>query len=204
MNLSNRIRYRIRNIRLLSFCSLSFVLILFFTLCKQKQVPYSILEFTGSESVFNYSKSLYMVAHKSDSVNPTALLASDGDLIFYGEEFYIYRKSAGNKFQFNISDEGGYINGKISTLNLRKKNDVNPWFKVMKTADLSALEFLKIDSAIPEDYYPYLNDLAKIKPGIGLYYNGDLKDLSRLIKLFNPRYLIGEINHGSDFDLLSG
>jgi hypothetical protein len=74
----------------------------------------------------------------------------------------------------------------------------------MKTADVSALEFLKIDSAIPEDYYPYLNDLAEIKPRIGLYYEGDLKDLSRLIKLFNPRYLIGEINHESDFGLLSG
>jgi len=204
MNLLNKICHGNRNFQLFPFCSLFFVLMLLSASCKQKPEPYSILEFTGNEAVINYSKSLYMFSHKSDSINPTALLASDGDLIFYGDEVFIYRKSSGNKFQFNTSNEGGYINGKLSTLNLGRNKDAIKWFNQMKTADLSGLEFIKIDSLIPEDYYTYLADLANIKPGTGLYYEGDLNDISRVIKLFNPKYLVGEIIYGSDFDLLSG
>ena len=204
MNLLKKFCYGKRNFQFLSFSSFLFMVILFFDSCKLKPEPYTILEFTGGEAVMNYSKSLYMVSYKSDSVNPTALLASAGDLICYGDEFFVYRKSLGNKFQFNTSDEGGHINGKITTLNLRRSEDVIPWFKQMRTADLSALDFIKIDSLIPENLYPYLTDLAKIKQGIGLYYDGDLKDISRMIKLFNPKYLIGGIIYGSDFNLLSG
>jgi hypothetical protein len=181
-----------------------FVLILLFTSCKQKPDPYLILEYTGNKVVMNYSKSLYMFSHKADSVNPTALLASEGDLICYGDEFYIYHQSAGNKFQFSTSDEGEYINGKITTLTLQRSDDMIPWFKQIKTADLSSLEFIKIDSLVPESLYPYLSDLAKMRSGIGLYYEGDLNDISRVIKLLNPKYLIGETVSGRDFDLLSG
>lgn len=198
---------KIRNIngdfQILSLCFLLLSLILFFTSCKQKAEPFSILEFTGNEAVLNYSKSLYMISHSSDSVNPTALLASEGDMIFYGDELFIYRKSSGNKFQFNISNEGGYINGKMTTLNLRRSKDVIPWFKQMEAADLSMLEFIKIDSLIPEYYYPYLANLARIKPGTGICYDGDLNDISRVIKLFNPRFLIGATVSGGDFELLS-
>jgi hypothetical protein len=204
MNLLNKFCYGKINFQLLSSCTFLGVLILFFNSCKPQPEPYSILDFIGDEFVMNYSKSLYMVSYKSDSVNPTALLASEGDLICYGDEFFIYRRSIGNKFQFNTSDEGGYINGKITTLNLRRSNSVIPWFKQMKTADLSALEFIKIDSLVHESYYPYLTDLARIKPGIGLYYDGDLNDISGMIKLFNPRYIVGSIIYGRDFDLLSG
>lgn len=185
-------------------CPFFCMLILLFISCQQKPEPYSILEFTGNDAVMNYSKSLYMYSQKADSINPTALLAGEGDLICYGDEFFVYRKSLGNKFQFKISNEGGYINGKITTLNLMKSETVIPWFKQMKTTDLSALEFIKIDSAVHEKYYPYLTELASIKPGIGLYYDGDMNDISRMIKLFNPRYLVGEIIYGSDFKLLSG
>ena len=52
----------------------------------------------------------------------------------------------------------------------------------MKTADLSALDFIKIDTVIPESYYPYLTELAKIKPGIGLYYESDISDISGIDK----------------------
>jgi hypothetical protein len=203
MNLLNKNQHGKRNFQLFSFCPLLFALILFFTSCKQKPESYFILEFTGDEAVMNYTKSLYMYSHKSDSANPTAVLAEEGDLILYGDQFFIFRKSLGNKFQFYTTNEGGYINGKLTTLNLRKSDDVISWFNKMKTADLSALDFIKIDSAIPDNYYPYLTELAKVKPGIGLYYDGDFKDISEMIKLFNPRYLVGEIIYGSDFDLLA-
>jgi hypothetical protein len=189
--------------QLLSFFAYSFALILFLTSCNQKPEAYSIIEFTGGESVLNYSKSLYYVSFKSDSVSPAALLAGNNDLIFYGDGLFIYRKTLGNKFQFSNTKQGGYINGKLATLNLHKRNDMISWFKKMETTDLSWLEFMKVDSLIPEDYYPYLASLAKLKPGIGLYYDGDLNEISRLISLFNPKYLVGERVYSSDFKLLS-
>jgi hypothetical protein len=204
MALLNNLRHRKGIFHKPITCPFLFILVLLIISCQPKHEPYSILEFTGNDAVMNYSKSLYMYSQKADSINPTALLAGEGDLICYGDEFFVYRKSLGNKFQIKISNEGGYINGKITTLNLAKSETVMPWFKQMKTTDLSALEFIKIDSAVPEKYYPYLTDLASIKPGIGLYYDGDINDISRMIKLFNPRYLVSEIIYGSDFKLLSG
>ena len=125
MEAKNKICQRKGNICLLPFRGFLFVLILFFTSCKQKPEPYSILEFTGDENVMNYSKTLYIFSHKPDSAypDPAALLASDGDLISYGDDFFVYRKSLGNKLQLKSTDEGGYINGKISTLCLRRVSE---------------------------------------------------------------------------------
>ena len=130
MQIVNKIRSRKGYFCLLPFCLFLFVLIPFFTSCKQKPEPYSILEFTGDENVMNYSKTLYIFSHKPDSANPdpTALLAGEGDLILYGDDFFVYRKSLGNKFQLKTSDEGGYINGKMSTLCLRKSDKMIKWF----------------------------------------------------------------------------
>jgi hypothetical protein len=204
MNLLKKNRHGKRNFHPFSICSFLSVLIFFFASCKQKSEPYSILEFSGKEAIMNYSKSIYMFSHTPDSGNTTALLASDGDMICYGDNFFIYRKSLGNKFQVKSTDDGGYINGKMTTLNLRKRDGTIPWFKQMSTVDLSALEFIEIDSAIPEHYYPYLTDLAQLKPGIGLYYDGNLNDILRMVKLFNPRYLIGDEIYVNDYKLLSG
>jgi hypothetical protein len=202
MNLTDLINRGFRSFHSFIFCL--FVMVLLFTSCVPKPQPYAILEFTGNEIILNYSKSLFVYSQKSDSVNPAALLAGEGDLIYYGDELFIYRKSAGTKFQFNISKDGGYINGKITTLNLLKRNDATSWFKMMKTTDLSGLDFIKIDSLIPEIYYPYLATLAEMKPGIGIYYDGDISDISRLIKLFNPQYLVGETFNAHDSSLFSG
>jgi hypothetical protein len=204
MNILNKIRPIARIFPNLYLCPFLLVLILVFTSCKKKPETYSILEFNGTESVWNYSKSLYMFSHTPDSVNPAALLASEGDLIIYGEEFFVYTKPMGNKFSFFASEDGGYVNGKITTLNIRKSDNMLQWFEQIKAADLSQLEFIKIDTIIPENYYPYLADLAKIKPGLGLIYDSDIRDISRIIKLFNPRYLVGPVVYGRDFDLLSG
>jgi hypothetical protein len=204
MNSFNKIRNGKRNLKLPSFSLLIIVLILVLSSCKQKPEPYSILEFTGDESVMNYSKSLYMFSHTPDSANPAALIASDGDMICYGDKFFIFRKSQGNKFNVKSTSEGGYINSKLTCLELRKSDKMIQWFKNMNTTDLSALEFIKIDTLIPEAYYPYLTDLARLKPGIGLCYDGDLNDISVIVKIFNPKYLLGNIISVTDNKLLSG
>ena len=79
-----------------------------------------------------------------------------------------------------------------------------PWFEKMKTTDISELGFLYFDSIVSDSYIPYLTDLAKTKPNIGLGYEGSLKDMTRLFEIFKPEFLIGADLSREDFNLLSG
>lgn len=188
-----------------SFPSFLIVLILLITSCNDKPVPYSILEFTGKGYVLNYSKSYILMSHESDSENPTALLASIGDLIMYDDnKVFYYRKSAQNKFLFKTIDEVNYINEKIISINIPDNDDMISWFRQMKSTDISSLDFLYFESTVPESYFPYLTDLAKIKPDIGLGYGGELKDISRLFEIFNPGFVVGGTNSQEELNLLSG
>ena len=67
-----------------------------------------------------------------------------------------------------------------------------PWFEQMKSTDISELGFLYFDSIIAESYLPYLTDLAKTKPHIGLGYDGPLKDMTRLFEIFKPEFIVGD------------
>ena len=180
------------------------VTIMFISSCKEAQKPYPVVEFTGIDDVYNYSRSLDRLLHKSDSVNPVPVLAGKGDLIIYNDKFFYFMNSSQNKIQFQVKNDDGYVNGKINCLNINSRSDLIPWFKQMKTMDLSSLDCIQIDSIIPESYYPYLSELAQLRPGIGLFYEDELKDISRLIKIFNPRIIIGGSISGKNYNLLSG
>ena len=79
-----------------------------------------------------------------------------------------------------------------------------PWFEKMKTTDISELGFLYFHSIVSDSYIPYLTDLAKTKPHIGLGYEGSLKDMTRLFEIFKPEFLVGADISRRDFNLLSG
>ena len=181
------------------------LLIILITSCTGKPKNYSILEFTGEGGVMNYSKSLYLFSHNSDSVNPTALLAGAGDLIMYGDDRLLYcRETAQKRFSFKTIKNIDYINDKIYSVNIPKDEDMIPWFKQMNNTDISALEFLNFKSKILDCYIPFLTELAKTKSGIGLGYVGELSDLAGLFKIFNPGFIIGVTLSQKDFNLLSG
>jgi hypothetical protein len=74
----------------------------------------------------------------------------------------------------------------------------------LKEKDLSALQFVRFGSKMPESYLPYLTELAEIKPDAGIYFEGDFVDMAGLLKIFRPRYIVGPTLSRSDFDMLSG
>jgi hypothetical protein len=180
------------------------VLILLLTSCTGKKKPYSIIEFSGKGDLINYSKSFGMIGHKADSVNPTALLAGKNDLISYGDYLLYYKETSQNKFQFKTINNTVYINGKLTSINIPGNNDMIPWFKQMESTDISALNFLQFKSNVPEDYFPYLTDLAKLKPDIGLAFDGELPNSDRLLKIFNPQIIYGLNLSPDNFKMLSG
>jgi hypothetical protein len=173
--------------------------------CTSKPEPYSILEFTGKGAIYNYSRSIYPYLYASDSVRSTALLASEGDIIAYGENScFSYRAPSVRKFLLRNSKGEGFINDKINSLTIPSNDDLIPWFKQIHTIDISKLGFLFFDSIIAESYVPYLKDLATTKPNIGIGYAGAIKDMTRLFEIFKPEFIVGAGVSQADFNLLSG
>jgi hypothetical protein len=182
------------------------ILILAFSSCTSHPEPYSILEFSGKADIYNYSRSLFPILFESDSINSTALLANKGDIIVYGENscFYYSGESSQKNFSINIINDESYINEKISSITIPSDDAMIPWFNRMKFIDISSLGFLYFDSVINENYIPYLTDLSVNKPDVGLGYDGDFKDLARILEIFNPAFIVGTELYQEDFDLLAG
>jgi hypothetical protein len=174
------------------------------TACGPKPEPYAILEFDGESEIFNYSKSLKPIIYKTDSANPTALLVSEGDIIVYGLTRCLrYIESSQKVLTVKTADDIGFINGKIHSLIIPDNDEMIPWFKQLSSMDISALEYLEIESPFAESYLPYLSELAKIKPGVGIGYDGDLRELNKIADIFKPEFIISSYLAPEDFNLLS-
>jgi hypothetical protein len=74
----------------------------------------------------------------------------------------------------------------------------------MNDTDISDLGFLYFDSILAESYLPYITDLAKTKPEIGLGYDGPLMDMTPLFGIFKPEFIVGARVSQDEFDILSG
>ena len=181
-----------------------FSLILILTSCTSRPAPYSILEFTGAADINNFSKSHLLMLNKSDSINPTVIMGSKGDLFWCDENIFLYNDSSSqNRLIIKSTDSVLYVNDKIYSINIPDNNDMIPWFKNLNSRDLSLLQFINIKSKLPQNYLPYLTELAKIKPDAGLCFPGDFKDMAELLKIFNPRIIAGAGLSRSDFNQLS-
>jgi hypothetical protein len=192
-----------RNYTLFSF----FIgLILLLTSCTGKPEPYSILEIAGEGELFNnYSKSFMMTLYQPDSITPTAITGSIGDLFVTDMYAFIFNDTSSQKsLSFKQRDEGLYLNNKIVFIAIPNNDELLPWFENLNDKDLSALQFIGLSPEIPDIYLPYLSRLAEIKADAGLLYNGNFKEMSKFLKIFKPRYIVGADLQKSDFDLLSG
>lgn len=196
--------FRIWNYFQVSLWLLLLISLLAFDSCSHKPEPYSVVEVTGSGNVTNYSKSFYLMQSVSDSINHPAILATKGDMIISDEYVYIYDDTSQKRLEFDYHDSLLYVNNKITTVDIPGNNEMVKWFPDLKKEDLAELQFISFSSKIPESYLPFLTELSEIKPDAGLYYNGDFKDLTSLLKIFKPRYIVGPSLTQSDFDQLSG
>lgn len=182
------------------------IMILLLSSCSGRKKSFNILEFSGEEMVLNYSRSLFSTWSVSDSINPTAIVASDGDLIGYSDNrFLLYEEGSGqNKYTIRTDKNISFINEKVNSVTIPNNEDMLPWFKEMKSKDLSGLDFLYFNREIHENYIPLLTELAGIKPDISLGYGGDLADIEKMLKIFKPEFIIGGDLTQEDFQRLSG
>jgi hypothetical protein len=199
----NKFNMRHRCLRNQSFFYYLISLFLILTSCT-RPVPYSILEFTGADDIANYSKSYLLMLNKSDSINPTVIMGSNGDLFWCDENFFVYNDSSSqSRFLIKSTDSVLYVNDKIYSIDIPENDDTIPWFKNMNARDFSALQFINVNSKIPESYLPYLSELAKVKPDAGICFSGNFKDMAGLLKIFSPRIIAGASLLRDDYDQLS-
>lgn len=196
------------------FLSFSITLLLLNISCTTKHTPFAFPEFSGIENVYNFTKYYLSVQNKWDSINPVPIAASNGDMLVCEESFFVYDESSAQKvFSVNLTDSELYVNNKIYSISIPGNENMIPWFQDMGKKDLSSLQILNFDSKPLDSYLPYFRELAKIKPDPGISFNGSLGEMSDLLKIFNPRYIIGPtleigefgpaVNRG-EYGILSG
>jgi len=204
MKSQNNFKVRYRCLSSHSCFLILFALVLFFSSCTSKPESYSAIEFTGVDEINNLSKSYLLMLNESDSINPAVAMGSNGDLFWCDEYLFVYNdSSAQNRFLFKQTDSILYVNDKIYSINIPKKNDTIPWFKNLTEKDLSTLQFINVQSKFPDSYLPYLAGLAEIKPNAGIFLQGNLRDMAGLLKIFTPRIIAGTSLIRSDYDQLS-
>jgi hypothetical protein len=183
------------------------LIIIMLSSCRETPVPYSLVEITGSGNVMNYSKSPLWGSYVAESdKRSTSLLGSPGDILLF-DDFSLFRLRGDGLAEFKLSstNDAEYLNGKVISLTIPSKSDSVPLFSKMNSDDLSELGFISVDSLIPESYYPYLIDLAAMKPGLGIGIDYDhFTAFDKLFTIINPSLLSAGTVSYTDFRTLEG
>jgi hypothetical protein len=161
-----------------------------FTSCTNTQQPYKMVKFFGKGSVMNYSKELNLVMYYSDSIRPAVLLVGNEDLISLDDEILHLMTDREDSLAFENIKGTGYINGRISSIRISEKDSTGSILKGLLEKDISSLELLLFESAVPEKCIPLLADLSKIKPDLSLSFESPFPGLKAILKLFHPKILL--------------
>ena len=141
---------------------------------------------------------------RCDSLNPAIIVAGRGDLIACDEFGFVFDKGTSqDKFLFKINDSLIYVNDKICFINIPENDNLLPFFADMEGIDFSALQFINFSSKPHNSYIPYLTRLSKIKPWVGLWFQGNFGELEGMLKIFKPKVICGPTLTRGDYDLLS-
>ena len=183
-----------------------FTLFLIFVVsCKPTVGPFKIIAFNGVSGIYNYSKTI--IGFAADSINPGFLLCSKGDLLRIESDdnfFFIPDWDAANhSYNIHYDDNILFVNDKIKSICISDSNQLIPWFENLIKKDLSELQFICFESDVPEICFPYLVNIAKIKPDVGFYKDGTLREMAGFINNFNPRYLILSDFKDDDINLMT-
>lgn len=182
------------------------LLLIFVASCKQEDESFKTAEFTGVDGVYNFSKAVIGVV--SDSISPAFVRFSRGDLFWFAEEDDVFCipdwDSESNTYVVRYTENVLYINNKICLVCIPDSNEMIPALQELVKKDLSELQFISFNSKVPEICFPYLHEIAKIKPDVGFFIGGTLNEMAGFLKFFNPRYLFLSDFEDADTTLITG
>lgn len=172
--------------------------------CTTNSEPFSIVDFKSDEMVANYTKTFLMSGYKSDSLYSTALLAEKGDLFITTENsLFVFTDPSQTEYVIKNKKNAAYLNDKLISISIPGNDSLIQWIKTLPDNDIKSLGFIFFRSSIRESYIPCLTDLAKLNPGIGLGYEGDISEMKSLFNIFRPTLLVGASVSPNDFKILS-
>jgi hypothetical protein len=179
-----------RRYRWHGFIFLPIVLFMLFSSCAEKKQPYTILRFYGNAGVMNYSRLLYLISYYADSTHPGAMIVKKGDLLAYNEIMSQFTDPAQDSIAIKTVSDKCYLNGKLNSVNIGKKDTIENVLKDILSQDISALSMIIFESAIPESTLPLLEKIARVKPEISLGFTDHQNNLDAILKMFKPKIIL--------------
>jgi len=161
----------------------------------KEEKRFAVVKLYGNGTAINFSKTYNFVFFSSGNKNKGALLAEKGDLMGFNNNFFLFSKPKNDSMEVNdTGDSLVYVNGKINSIRINKDADLLPWFRSMKGSDLTDFETIVLSSNIPENYTPFLKEIARKNPYISLVFeeNDSVNIVDSYIKkadFFKPRFV---------------
>ena len=178
----------------LVFCSVLFS-------CSQEKKDLKVITVSGCVFIDNVSMHNAKFGSLSDSGETSALLVSEGDILYaLGETagfiaYVRYKNEYGHHLEFTMdSTTPGFvrINDKIHSLYLDNDTELSERIGEMNSEDLAVLDLLYVSDVTGEDDIAALNMIAEANPGIGLSLENidSLELVYEILSMFHPTCLI--------------
>ena len=180
-----------------------FPMVLIIQSCNNQSESYSIIEFAGEGTVTNCSNMLFELSFEADSGIPAKMIAGKGDIIAYEDYIFQVKIPIGQSYRFESRSDGGYINGRINTIFISKKDSLYKGLREILSGDLSGADFLCFEKEVPQDCETYLSELVQKKPDLGLCFDGGINDPGNILKMFNPGVVFLSETSAGDIEKLS-
>lgn len=156
---------------------------------------FAVVKLYGDGLSMNLSKSYNLTQFSSGNKSKAAVLTEEADLLGINGTFIYFTDVKNDSMEVNDKgDSLTFINGKICSILLSEKEDLLPWFRIMKAADIANLKTIHFTSQIPGSYIPYIKEIARLKPNTSLVIEED--DSLNLLELyfketdfFTPRFV---------------
>ena len=178
----------------LVFCSVLFS-------CSQEKKDLKVITVSGCVFIDNVSMHNAKFGSLSDSGETSALLVSEGDILYaLGETagfiaYVRYKNEYGHHLEFTMdSTTPGFvrINDKIHSLYLDDDPAYSEWISTLSSEDLKGLSFLHLSGDSGKYDLSALELISETNPDLGLSVDniGDMEQLYEILSMIHPTSLI--------------
>lgn len=180
---------------------LLFAIIIAVVLKFKDEPRFTVVKLYGKGSAINMSKCYDLVFFEAAKISKGSVLAEEGDLLGHNDRFLILYDVRKDSMQVKeVGDSIIFVNGKVNTIVISAEENLLPWFRRMKTADMANLETICFTSKIPASYIPYIREIAQHKPTLSLAFEeadslNVLDEYMKKVNFFDPRFVCASVTN---------
>jgi hypothetical protein len=167
--------------------------------CTPAGTDYCIVTVSGSNFSNNMSKTYIQFGSLADSGKTTALLVSEGDLLYLLNEpsdnpvMFRYQKSDGQLLKLSTDTAclfKSFLNDRLHSLNFSDSADVAGWMGQKDLSGVPGLRSVYINGMAVQEDVGFLEEIAKLNQSTGLVLeNCTQEQIARILPLFQPKWL---------------